>query len=379
MSPVGDVERAATIALAGLPKVGPARFRALVADAGTAEAAWAAVRAGRLHDVPLRAGARHAQLVADLRDAARAVEPADELARHRAAGVEVLLPGDPAWPVALVDDPDPPLALFARGELALLDEVIVAVVGTRRCSGAGARIAGTLGADLAAAGVAVVSGLALGIDGAAHRGALGAGGRPVGVVGSGLDVVYPPQHRRLWHDVADAGLLLSEAPLGRPPERWRFPARNRIIAALSDAVVVVESRRTGGSMTTVESALERDRPVMAVPGSVLAEQAAGTNQLLSEGATMVRDAVDVLGALACAPPRADDGPARVGAAPGLAGLPADGPVAAVAAALSPAPVGIEHLATSAGVAVAEALTALAHLEAAGVARRVPGGYEQVVG
>lgn len=376
MSRVGDGERAAVVALAGLRDVGPARLRALVDHAGTAEDAWAAVRAGRLHDVPLRAGSRHGRLIDELRREAAATDPAAELLRHREAGIEVLLPGDASWPAALADDPDPPHVLFARGELSLLERVAIAVVGTRRCSAGGVQVAGALGAELAASGVSVVSGLAAGIDGAAHRGVLGAGGRPVGVVASGLDVVYPPQHRRLWADVGHAGLLLSEAPLGRPPGRWRFPARNRIIAGLSEAVVVVESRRAGGSMTTVEAALDRGRAVMAVPGSVLAEQAAGTNQLLAEGAVLVRDAADVLGALGWAPvsPEADEHPPS----PGPGRPPIDGPAAAVATVLCPTAVSIEHIASCAGIGVADALVALAQLEAVGFARRVPGGYEQVV-
>lgn len=380
----GDAARAAHVALASLPKVGPARLRALLGHAGGAEAAWHLVRAGRLDDVDLRAGTGHAELARHLRAAARSIDPAAVLQQHRSAGVSVLLPGDAGWPAAFDVDPEPPEVLFARGDVALLHESAVAVVGTRRCTAAGAAVAGRLGADLTAAGVHVVSGLALGIDGAAHRGALAAGGRPVGVVGSGLDRVYPGRHRRLWADVAEEGVLVSEAALGRPPERWRFPARNRLIAALALAVVVVESRARGGSLSTVAEALERDRTVLAVPGPVLAEQAAGTNQLLSEGALVARDALDVLVAIGSAaparPPGAPAGGVRSTAGPGLpAELAEDRSTRAVAAALAPVPVGVERLAATAGLGVAEVLTALARLEAAGLARRVGGGYEQVVG
>jgi DNA processing protein len=173
-------------------------------------------------------------------------------------------------------------------------------------------VAFELGRDLAAAGVRVVSGLALGIDGAAHRGALAAGGAPpVAVVGSGLDVVYPPSHSTLWQQVAGAGLLLSEAPLGARPEPWRFPFRNRIIAALAEVVVVVESAEKGGSRHTVEAAMARDRPIMAVPGSVRSPVSSYTNGLLADGCAPVRDAVDVLVALglSSAPkPRAESRP-----------------------------------------------------------------------
>lgn len=374
---IADAERAAAVALVGLPKIGPARYRALIEHAGGTEAAWAAVRSGRLDGVDLRAGGRHGTLVDELRSAASRVDPADELDRHRGAGAHVLLPDDPGWPASLVDDPEPPLVLFARGDLDLLQSTSVAVVGTRRCTAVGARLAGGIGADLAGAGVPVVSGLALGIDGAAHRGALGGGGHPIGVVASGLDVVYPLRHRSLWEQVASNGVLVSESPLGRPPERWRFPARNRIIAALAEVVVVVESRRRGGSMSTVEAALDRGRTVLAVPGSVAAEQSAGTNQLLSEGAGMARDAADVLAALGLDAPV----PGRAGWAAGRsrhAAEPLDGPLRKVAAVLCPAPAGVEHLAAESGLPVPAVLTALAHLEAAGLARRAPGGYEQVV-
>jgi DNA processing protein len=143
----------------------------------------------------------------------------------------------------------------------------------------------------------VVSGLALGIDGAAHAGALAGPTPPAAVVATGLDVVYPRRHVELWRAVGERGVLLSEYPLGVWPERWRFPARNRIIAALADVVVVVESHERGGSMHTVESALERGRTVMAVPGSVRSPASAGTNALLAAGSPPARDATDVLVAL----------------------------------------------------------------------------------
>lgn len=376
MTPVvpGDDERAALAALLGLPGMGPARMSAVVDRAGCPVDAWDLVRRGDLAGVDLRIVQRRAELVDGWVKEARRLDPADVLVRHRAAGIDVLIPEDPAWPRAFAVDPEPPLVLFVRGDAALLDQPGVAVVGTRRCTAGGAQIAGRFGAGLADAGLTVISGLALGVDGAAHRGALGAGGRPVGVVGSGLDVVYPARHRRLWADVADRGVLVGEAPLGAAPERWRFPARNRIIAALSLAVVVVESGARGGSMTTAEEAAARDVPVLAVPGSVLAEQSVGTNQLIFDGSFMARDVADVLAALGVhvpvAPPRLfDDAPPGVPAADGAA-------VGAVAAVLSAVPATVEQVASAADVSVTDAVTALARLEAAGRVRRVPGGYER---
>ncbi len=214
-------------------------------------------------------------------------------AEHAELGIELLSPLDPRWPLA--DDPDPPVLLFYSGDIGLLEHpVAVAVVGTRRCTTVGRTVAYDLGRDFASADVAVVSGLALGVDGAAHRGALDAEGPAIGIVGSGIDVVYPGGNRELWHRVIDHGLLLSEAPAKARPKRWRFPARNRLIAGLSRGVVVVESHRTGGALLTVDEAVERGRPVYAVPGSVLSAASDGTNALLVEGATPVCSAADVL-------------------------------------------------------------------------------------
>lgn len=371
-SPTED-ERAALVALASLPGMGPARMGAVVQRAGSAVEAWSLVRRGDLDGIDLRVVVKRADLVEAWRAAAVRGDPSDVLARHRAAGVTLLVPGDDGWPSVLVTDPDPPGLLFVRGDPGLLERPGVAVVGTRHCTAGGAHIAGRFGAGLADAGLTVISGLALGVDGAAHRGTLAADGQPVGVVGSGLDVVYPARHRVLWGDVADRGVLVGEAPLGARPERWRFPARNRIIAALSIAVVVVESGGRGGSMTTADAATDRGVPVLAVPGSVLAEQSVGTNRLISEGAPVARDVADVLAALGVhvppGTPRLFDPPAAVGAAP-------TGPAGAVAQVLSTVPASIEHIAAAADLSVADTVTALARLEATGAVRRVPGGYER---
>jgi DNA processing protein len=223
------------------------------------------------------------------------------------AGVRVLVHGMPGYPALLANDPLPPPVLFTTGDLGLLDGRRVAIVGTRNATAAGRDTATTLGRDLAAADVHVVSGLARGIDGAAHRGALQAveraagdrnTGRPIAVVASGHDVVYPREHRALWARVAECGLLLSECAPGTAPEAYRFPMRNRVIAALAEVVVVVESREQGGSLITVNAAIERNVALMAVPGGVHNRAATGTNQLIRDGAGVVVDATDVLVALA---------------------------------------------------------------------------------
>jgi DNA processing protein len=288
-------------ALAGLPGMGPARLAAVL-DTMSPACAWTKVRQGvpwREPAVVAALGPRGSEVVAGWR-AAAAHAAVDLVWRGIVdAAVGVALRGRPGYPQALVDDIEPPALIFHRGAPEVLAQgARVAIVGTRKCTPTGKAVAFELGRELAAAGVSVVSGLAWGIDGAAHSGALAAeAAPPVGVVGSGLDVVYPANQHKLWHEVAQAGVLLAEAPLGARPERWRFPARNRIIAALADLVVVVESHSAGGSLHTVDEADRRSIDVMAVPGSVRNAAAAGTNALLAEGRAPVRDVDDVLVAL----------------------------------------------------------------------------------
>lgn len=249
---------------------------------------------------------------------ARGVDPYVVADRYTAAGVAVLVPGRSGYPSALVGDPGAPAVLSSIGDTSVLDaRPAVAVVGTRSATRYGVRVASDLGRGLAEAGVVVVSGLALGIDAAAHAGALAAGpdaAPPVAVVGTGLDTVYPRENRLLWERVASVGAVLSEAALGTPPSRRVFPARNRIIAALSDVVVVVECHGRGGSLHTVEAAARRSIPVCAVPGGVHSPASVGTNGLIVDGCTPVRDVDDVLTALSLArggPPLRAGGEGRV--------------------------------------------------------------------
>ncbi|HUR76775.1 MAG TPA: DNA-processing protein DprA [Acidimicrobiales bacterium] len=207
------------------------------------------------------------------------------------------LPGTPPFPEVLAVDAEPPEQLWARGDPAALEPRRVAIIGTRRCTAYGRNFARRLGADLTAAGIGVVSGLALGIDGAAHEGVLDAAGRPIGVVATGLDVVYPRRHTALWHRLARDGLLLTEQPPGTSPHPQLFPKRNRIIAALAEIVIVVESAVKGGSMHTVNAAMARGIDVMAVPGPVGSPASEGTNRLLVDGVAPVLSADEVVLAL----------------------------------------------------------------------------------
>jgi DNA processing protein len=279
-------------AIAALDEVGPARLRWLLSLGAPAEV-WERLRAGRLPSsptVPAALGQRWA--VAD-------VNPAQVWGRCLDLGVGVTCLGGPGYPAPLLGDPEPPIVLFHLGDPDVLARPRVAVVGTRRATPYGRQVARDLGHDLAAAGVCVVSGLALGIDGAAHRGAVAGGAvaggaRAAAVVGSGLDAPCPKANRELCAQVADGGVVFSEVPPGVAGAPWRFPVRNRVLAGLAQAVVVVESAGAGGSMHTVREALERDVPVMAVPGPVQSPVSAGPHELLSDGAALCASAQDVL-------------------------------------------------------------------------------------
>lgn len=315
---------------------------------------------------------------------ARELHPTAELEaaeRCRQAGVRVHLlapvqhQNEPlassSYPMALATDPAAPPVLFSRGDIALLAGRRVAMVGTRNATRAGRQVAYSIASDLAASGVHVVSGLARGIDGAAHRGALAAEavGRPVGVVGSGLDIVYPPEHRDLWHAVGNCGLIVSEVPPGEGPLPWRFPQRNRIIAALCEVLVVVESRERGGSLITVSEALARGVQVMAVPGGVGSRASAGTNQLLRDGAAPVLDAGDVLTVLQIDHTRS----APMGE---LRPRPAAHDVE-LYRLVGDQPRTIDSLALASGLSLVEVAMRLARLEAGGWVAQADGWFETV--
>jgi DNA processing protein len=371
-------DEAWVVALASLDQMGPGRLRALLAAHPPAQA-WRRVSAGglglQLGDERL-CGPRLGAVLRRWRTQAAAIDVARRWEQHRTAGVEILLPTSARFPRDLAADPEPPPVLFAQGDPTVVDGPRVAVVGTRDCTRYGYDVARRLGAELAANGVVVVSGLALGIDGAAHAGALDAGTTPpVAVVGSGLDRRYPPLNGALWQRVAAAGVVFSEYPLGAPPLAWHFPARNRLIVALSDLVVVVESQERGGSMLTVDCAIERDVDVMAVPGPVTAATSAGPNRLLSEGRAVVRDATDVLVALGLGAGRRRAALAAA-AEPRPAPAPAD---RAVIEAFDWQPATFDQLVLRTGLAVAELAPALDRLAEGGWVEQRGGWYERVGG
>ncbi|HEY0415099.1 MAG TPA: DNA-processing protein DprA [Gaiellaceae bacterium] len=281
----------------------------------------------------------------------------------RASGIRWVGRGERAFPPRLRSIHDPPPGLFVRGDadLSVLDRPCVAVVGARACSAYGASVAAELGRELARAGVVVVSGLARGVDAAAHRGALEAG-VTVAVLGCGVDRDYPRAHASLAAGIARAGLVLSEYPPGVEPAPWRFPARNRIVAGLCDATVVVEARERSGALITADLALDEGREVLAVPGEITSLLSRGTNALLRLGAvpaTCVEDVLEVVGAERAPPP---DPP------------PLGDRLAVVRAAVADAPAAADEVARRTGRSPAEVNACLVELELLGLVHEADGLY-----
>ncbi len=294
------------VALLSLPGLGPNRLKQLMVDRDARDA-WSALCDGS----SIKVESVRSSTVDVWRAAARVMSVDEHWQAIHSLGISVATHGASHYPERLLEDIEPPRALFALGGPveALSDSApSVGIVGTRKCTSYGQRCAFELAAALTQVGVSIVSGLAMGIDAAAHHGALSVtepkAAPPIGVVGSGLDVIYPKQNAGLWATVADRGVLLSETPPGVGPERWRFPARNRIIAGLSDALIVIESHAKGGSLLTVDEAQLRDIPVGVVPGPITSNAAAGSNRLLADGATPILGPEDVLALIGYSPPRA---------------------------------------------------------------------------
>jgi DNA processing protein len=309
-------ERQAALVLSALPGLGAASGNRLAAACGGARNALLAPP-GRIAAVPgLRPAA--AARVADWR---RHFDLGREEARLAAAGADFIGREDPAYPPLLAGTGDPPLGLYRQGRCDL-SRPGIALVGTRRASAYGVGVARELAGGLARLGYCVVSGLALGIDAAAHEGALAAGGWTVAVLGTGLGVTYPPEHRELQRRVAQAGALLTEYPLGARPTRGSFVRRNRIVAGMSRAVVVIESPASGGAMITAAFARAEGRPLFAVPGRIDAPASAGCHQLIRGGARLLAGLDDLLEALG----RLDglDGAPASPAASSAAAWPGDG-------------------------------------------------------
>ncbi|MFW2334427.1 DNA-processing protein DprA [Ilumatobacter sp.] len=356
--------------LAGVATLGPARLRLLLTH-HTPDDAVERLRNGRaLHPMFVR-GLDRERLEA-VRRRVRDACPAEAADACDRLGVDVVALGDAEYPSALVHDPEAPVALFTRGDLSVLAERRVGIVGTRHASAAGRATASDLGAALAAESVAVISGLARGIDAAAHRGVRGTGGpgRAIAVVGCGPDVHYPKPNADLWEWVATEGLLISEWPPGVRPDAWRFPQRNRILAALSEIVVVVESRERGGSLITARAAADRGIDVMAVPGSPRSRASLGTNQLLVDGVAPVTSADDVLAALGL-------DHRRQGTLPIDHRSPPDEQQQLILGACAEQPSNLDMIVATTGLSVTDAALGAARLERSGWLAEAGGWFEPV--
>ncbi|MEF7615261.1 DNA-processing protein DprA [Aquincola sp. MAHUQ-54] len=281
----------------------------------------------------------------------------------------VITLGDPAYPALLLETADPPLMLYAQGRLELLAKPSIAIVGSRRPSAQGADNAKAFGAALSAAGFTVVSGMALGVDGAAHQGALDGPGSTIAVVGTGLDRVYPGRHRALAHRIAREGLLLSEFALGSLPLREHFPLRNRIIAGMTRGTLVVEAALASGSLITARLAAEGGREVFAIPGSIHAPQSRGCHALIRQGAALVEQVEDILCELrAWSPVQASPPAARP------AQVPDD--TDPVLRALGHEPATLDALIDRCGWPAPRLNARLLELELDGAVTRLPGGFFQ---
>ncbi len=364
--PTTEEDRLSWLRLIRSRRVGPATFLRLMTEQGTADAALAA----------LPAIARSAGV--------QAYEPYPydsaqrELSHGRSRGAHLLCLGDPDYPAALAAINDPPPVLWAMGRLQTLSPPAIAIVGARNASSLGLRTARKLAEGLGYHGFSVVSGLARGIDTAAHGAALKSG--TIAVMAGGVDVIYPPENAVLAAAIADQGLRLSEQPFGLQPQARHFPRRNRLISGLSHAVIVVEAAEGSGSLITARDALDQGRDVLAVPGHPFDARATGCNTLIRGGATLVRDVADVIDALEgslCAPAPAQTAPSSTAPSPATPkpAKPLDTLTLhrKILAALGPNPVAEDQLLRDLGLPSAAVAPALLFLELDGRVQRQPGG------
>ena len=338
--------------------IGPVRVRSLMEAFGGIRAAWEAPAGA------LRGAGLGEKLVQRLLEGRSNLDLEKELERVKQMGLQVLPMDHAQYPSRLKEIESPPLVLYVLGDLVPQDEWATAIVGTRRATPYGKAVTAELASGLAASGVTIVSGLARGIDGIAHQAALDAGGRTLAVLGSGLDHIYPPEHRNLARTIASSGAVLSDYPLGTSPEGGNFPARNRIIAGLSLAVIVVEAGESSGALITADFAAEQGRDVFAVPGRIYDRGSRGTNRLIASGAFPVTTVDDVLEQLNLESVTA--------AAPREPALPKDATERRVLEALSGDPVHIDELRERIELPIAELTACLSMLELRGQARQVGG-------
>jgi DNA processing protein len=367
------------LALALVPELGPRRTAMLLAHFGSPAAVRRAT-VSQLQEVPGIGSVLAERFVRALPQ----IDLKSELQLLDKHGVSLIPLGSPNYPVTLARIDDPPPLLYFRGSLADTDRRAVAIVGSRHCTGYGKRVAERLAGGLARAGITVISGLARGIDGAAHRGALDAGGRTIAVLAGGLSRIYPPEHADLAGAIERNGCLLTETPMTVQPQPGMFPARNRIITGLSQAVVIVEAGERSGALISAQHAAEQGREVFAVPGQVDSPASNGTLQLLREGARLIRSVDDILEDLAGIAPVAADlfttprpTESTTTVAPAAPAPQLDETQRRIWDVLGEGPVAVDQIGDRTGIDAAALNVQLMLLEMKKIVRRLPGNvYER---
>jgi DNA processing protein len=356
-----EADRIDRLRLIRSDNVGPRTFRSLVDHFGTARAALE-----RLPDLARRGGAARSGRICSA-DEAKA-----ELAASRKFGIAWVAPGEDGYPARLATLDDAPPLLAVRGDNATLMRPMIAIVGSRNASGAGLKFAGQLSRELGEAGFIIISGLARGVDQAAHRASVESG--TIAVLAGGHDCIYPPEHGDLLASILDhAGAAISEMPLGHEPRARDFPRRNRLISGAALGVVVVEAAHRSGSLITARMAAEQGREVFAVPGSPLDPRAAGTNDLIKQGATLVTEAADIINAVAPIMERPLMHPASEPDSEPFESDPQSHDRDQITGLLGPAPISIDDLVRMSGASPAIVRTVLLELELAGRLERHGGG------
>ena len=336
--------------------IGAVRFQALMDHFGEAASAWDG------SPEELRAAGLGSKVIERLLEIRKSVDLDKLWDKILAQDIHILTWNDELYPPRLKEIEQPPPVLYVRGELLPEDHFAVAIVGTRKITPYGRQVTEELAAFLAANGVTVISGLARGVDAVAHSTALKAGGRTVAVLGSGVDRIYPPENRALAEQMMSRGALVSDYPVGTPPESSNFPPRNRIISGLSLAVIVVEAGQTSGALITAEFAAEQGREVFGVPGSILAPQSKGTNKLIQNGALPLLTPNDLLQALNLTRVGAQKVARKI--------LPADEVEAQVMNALGDEPLHVDEIRNQTGLPVEKVSAALVMMELKGMVRQV---------
>ena len=364
--PDADERMLDLIQLTSVPGVGPQTCHSLLARFGSAGRVLSATHSELCSVAGV--GPKLAQKVTRARIEFDATA---DLALCRGLGVTIVLRGEPGYPAALENTPDPPTLLYMKGSFEPRDELAIALVGSRRCTPYGERMAQRLSSALARTGFTVVSGLARGIDAAAHRGAISAGGRSIAVVANGLASVYPPEHEDLARALAESGAVISEMPMRQAPLPGLFTQRNRIISGLALGVVVVEATPRSGSLSTARHAVEQNRDVFAVPGPADSLSSRGCHRLIKDGARLVETLDDILEELG---PLARE--IRASSAEPAVRHPAELALTdserSLLGHLDDAPAGVDELITRTGLTAAQVLATLSVLEVKRLARRLPG-------